>query len=507
MFDLRGEVFAHLQRLSLDYYTREKAGVIMTRMMSDIEALHTLFQDGLVQFGVQGLTMLIVAVALLALDVELALITLGAIVPILTVLSLWFRKASDEGYGRVRDGLAALLSDVSESLAGVRVVAAFNRQRQNVLNHRNVVGEYRDRNDEMGHTLALFGGSTEFVGIMGQAMLLLIGGLMIRAGELTIGELTAFILYLNAMFQPIQQLVQQYSLYQQGQAAIVKVNDLLSTPPTVEEAPDAQSLPPLEGAIEFDRVSFAYEPATPVLRDVDLRIRAGETLALVGPTGGGKSTIAKLITRFYDPTAGSIRVDGYDLRSATLASLRRQLGVVPQEPYLFAGTVRDNIAFARPTAIDAEVMDAVERVGLGELVARLPDGLLTPVHERGVSLSSGERQLLALARAFLARPRVLVLDEATSNLDLRSERLVEAALDTLLQGRTAVIVAHRLTTAMRADRIAVVERGQIVELGPHEALLARGGRYATMHDAWMQHLEHDRAADPGAPVASPAAAT
>jgi ATP-binding cassette subfamily B protein len=487
MFDLRGEVFAHLQRLSLDYYTREKAGVIMTRMMSDIEALHTLFQDGLVQFGVQGLTMAIVTVALVALDPELALITLLAILPILTALSLWFRKASDQGYGRVRDGLAAVLTDVSEGLAGVRVVAAFNRQRHNVLNHRNVVGEYRDRNDEMGRTLAAFGGSTEFVGLMGQAMLLLIGGLMIRAGELSIGELTAFILYLNAMFQPIQQLVQQYSLYQQGQAAILKVNDLLRTAPTVEEAPDARPLPPLEGAIQFDKVAFAYDPATPVLRDVDLRIRAGETLALVGPTGGGKSTIAKLITRFYDPTAGSIRIDGHHLRTATLDSLRRQLGVVPQEPYLFAGTVRDNIAFAKPDATDAEVRAAVHAVGLDELIARLPAGVQTPVHERGVSLSSGERQLIALARAFLAGPRVLVLDEATSNLDLRSERLVEAALETLLQGRTAIIVAHRLTTAMRADRIAVVERGRIVELGSHEALLAAGGRYSTMHDAWMQY--------------------
>ena len=504
MFDLRGEVFAQLQRLSLDFYTREKAGVIMTRMMSDIEALHTLFQDGLVQFGVQGLTMLIVTVALLALNLELALITLVVIVPVLTVLSLWFRKSSDAGYLRVRDGLAAVLSDVSESLQGVRVVAAFNRQRHNDLNHRNIVGEYRDRNDETGHTLALFGGSTEFVGILGQAMLLLIGGAMVGSGDLSIGELTAFLLYLNAMFQPIQQLVQQYSLYQQGQAAIVKVNDLLSTAPTVEEARDARPLPPLEGEIVFDRVSFAYDPATPVLRDVDLRIRAGETMALVGPTGGGKSTIAKLIARFYDPTHGAIRVDGHDLRGATLASLRSQLGVVPQEPYLFAGTVRDNIAFARPSAKDAEVMDAVRRVGLSELVARLPAGIQTPVHERGISLSSGERQLIALARAFLAGPRVLVLDEATSSLDLRSERLVEAALDALLQGRTAVIVAHRLTTAMRADRIAVVERGRVVELGSHEALLARGARYATMHDAWMQHLQHDGA--PAAAAGAPATA-
>jgi ATP-binding cassette subfamily B protein len=489
MFELRVRTFAHLQRLSLDYYTDEKAGVIMTRMTSDIESLQQLLQDGLPQFALQGLTMVIVTVVLFFYNVELALITLVMIVPLLTGLSLWFRTSSDRGYERVRDGIANVLSDLSESLAGVRVVTGFNRARRNVLHHRNVSGEYRDANDHTARLAATYGASTELVGLLGQAALLLIGGNMVRDGNLSVGELAAFLLYLNSFFGPIQSLVQQYNLYQQGQAAIAKLDDLLRTHPSVEEAVDAEPLPLIEGEVTLDDVSFGYDPAKPVLRDVDLHIAAGETIALVGPTGAGKSTIAKLVTRFYDPTDGVVAIDGHDLRDVTIDSLRRQLGVVPQEPFLFMGTMRDNIAFARPDATDDEIMEAVHRVGLTELVERLPEGVDTLVHERGVSLSSGERQLLALARAFLAAPRVLVLDEATSNLDLKSETKVEAGLDAVLEGRTAIIVAHRLSTAMRADRIAVVDDGQILELGTHDELVALGGRYAEMYEAWTAHLD------------------
>jgi ATP-binding cassette subfamily B protein len=504
MFELRVRTFAHLQRLSLDYYTDEKAGVIMTRMTSDIESLQQLLQDGLPQFALQGLTMVIVTVVLFFYNVELTLITLLMIIPILTGLSLWFRSASDKGYNRVRDGIANVLADLSESLSGVRVVTGFNRARHNVLQHRNVTGVYRDSNDHTAHIAATYGACSELVGLLGQAALLLIGGNMVRDGTLTIGELTAFILYLNSFFLPIQSLVQQYNLYQQGQAAITKLDELLETRPSVEEAEGAEVLPPIEGAVTLKDVSFAYDPAKPVLQDVDLAIAAGETISLVGPTGAGKSTIAKLVTRFYDPTEGMVAIDGHDLRDVTIDSLRTQLGVVPQEPFLFAGTMRDNIAFARPDATDAEIEEAVERVGLADLIERLPEGIDTPVHERGVSLSSGERQLIALARAFLAAPRVLVLDEATSNLDLKSETQVEAGLDAVLEGRTAIIVAHRLSTAMRADRIAVVDDGRIIELGSHDELVDRpGGRYAEMFEAWISHLNADGHApehgpDPGA---------
>jgi ATP-binding cassette subfamily B protein len=275
-----------------------------------------------------------------------------------------------------------------------------------------------------------------------------------------------------------------YTQYQQGKAAIGKIRGLLSTVPSVAESPSAVALPPVRGEIVFDDVTFGYLPSVPVLSHLHLRIEPGETVACVGPTGAGKSTLAKLVTRFYDPVSGAVRIDGHDLRDVTLASLRRQIGVVPQEPFLFAGTFRDNIAFARPEVSDDEVWAAVDAVGLRELVERSPDGLDTPLHERGQSVSSGERQLLALARAFLAEPRVVVLDEATSSLDLRSELRVEAALDRLLQGRTAILIAHRLSTAMRADRIVVVDDHGIVESGSHASLVRAGGRYAAMFETW-----------------------
>jgi ATP-binding cassette subfamily B protein len=489
MNDLRVKVFTHLQRMSLDYYTHEPAGVIMTRMTSDIEVLQQLLQDGLVQFAIQGLTVVVVAAVLFSYNVRLAVITLVLIVPVLTVFSMWFRSASLRGYLRVRDGIARVLADLSENLHGVRIVAAHNRQRHNILHHRNVVGAYRDANNYTAHVTAVYGPGTQMLGILGQAALLGIGGYMVLHHELTVGELTAFVLYLNSLFQPIQQLVTLYNSYQQGQAAITKLRGLLATDPTVAEAPGAYDLPPIEGAVSFDHASFGYDPARPVLREVDLHIRAGETIAFVGPTGAGKSTMAKLVTRFYDPTRGRVLIDGHDLRAVTIKSLRQQLGVVPQEPFLFAGSIRDNIAYARPEATEEELGEAVRLVGLTDLVDRTPQGLDAIVHERGQSLSSGERQLLALARAFLAHPRVLVLDEATSNLDLQTETRVEAALDVLLEGRTAILIAHRLSTAMRADRIVVVDEGEIAEIGSHAELLARGERYAEMYATWILHSQ------------------
>lgn len=485
--DLRVRVFAHLQRLSLDFFTAEKAGVILTRMTSDVEALQNLLADGLAQFVIQALTMAVVTVVLFAYDVELALITLLIVVPLLTVASLWFRRAADHGYRRQRDAIAAMYSDLSESIYGVRVVTAYHRQERNVADHREVVGRYRDANNFTGHINAVYGPGTSVIGLLGMAALLLIGGRRVLSGDLSVGELTAFVLYLNAFFAPVQQLVQLYTSYQQGRAAVTKLRDLLATPPSVAERADADTLPPIRGEIVFEDVTFGYDPARPVLRGVDLRIAPGETVACVGPTGAGKSTLAKLVTRFYDPDGGRVLLDGHDLRDVTLSSLRRQIGVVPQEPFLFAGTIRQNVAFARPDATDAEVWAAIDAVGLRDLVERTPDGLDTRLHERGQSVSSGQRQLLALARAFLAEPRVVVLDEATSNLDLQSELRVERALDRLLDGRTALLIAHRLSTAMRADRIVVVDAHGIAETGSHDELLALGGRYAAMHATWAEH--------------------
>ena len=481
LYELRVRVFSHLQRLSLDFYTEEKAGVLMTRMTSDIETLTLLFQEGLVNIAVQSLTLVVITVVLFVYNPLLASVTVIVVIPVTFVLSLWFRRRSDVGYTRVRDKIAAVLSDLQENLSGIRIITAHNRHKRNTVIHRDIVGDHEDANLDTARVNTAYGSLTEGVGIIGQALMLLVGGWMVVNGDLTVGELTAFSLYLVMFFAPIQAIVQLYNAYQQGQASIKKLRGFLEESPSVPEAEDAPDLATIEGSIALEDVSFGYSDDAPVLHNINLEIPPGESLAVVGPTGAGKSTIAKLIVRFYDPQSGRVLIDGQDVREVSLESLRRQLGVVPQEPFLFNGSIGENVAFSRPDATEEEIWEACRTVGLDTMVSRLPDGLDTPCHERGVSLSSGERQLLALARAFLAQPRVLVLDEATSNLDSHSEKKIEEALDAVLKGRTAIIIAHRLTTAMRADRIAVIQNGRITEIGPHAELIAKGGHYAAMH--------------------------
>lgn len=492
MMNLRVKVFSHLQRLSLDFFTEEMSGRIMTRMTSDIEALTTLLQDGIINLMVQGLTMIFVLIVLFSLNPTLAGILVSAVFPAMLVLTLWFRKVSDYGYGVVRDRIAALLADFQENLNGIRVVQAFFRQSRNITSHLNLAGQYAQANFFTARKGALFDSGSTLISVFGQILILLIGGKMVLNKSLTIGELTAFILYLTSFFAPIQQLVQLYNTYQQGQAAVTKLRDLLNLTPSVPESPRAVDLPPIQGEIELDRVSFSYTAGQPVLEDVSLTIHPGETIALVGETGAGKSTLAKLIIRFYDPESGQVRLDGHNLKEITLRSLRTQLGYVPQEPFLFAGTLRDNVGFAKPEASDEEILEACRAVGIEDLVNQMPQGLQTTIHERGSSLSSGERQLIALARAFLEKPRVVVMDEATSNLDLASESRIEHALDVLLKGRTAVIIAHRLNTARRADRIAVFHQGRLVELGSHSELITGNGYYAGMYDKWMKQSAEEK---------------
>ncbi len=487
MMSLRLRLFTHLQRLSLDFYSREKAGRIMTRMTSDIPAMEQLIQEGIVNLAMQAMTLVVVAGFLIAMDVRLATVVLLGVVPTMALLTLWFHRASGVRYAAARERIADVLADLQENLSGVRIVAMSGRQDFNIRRHRAVVNEYRETNLSAARIAAVYGPGADFVGALGQVAVLVVGGAMVWAGELSVGRVSAFVLYITTFFAPIQQLVQLHNTYQQGQAAAAKLRDVFATEPSVPEAADAVPLPPLEGRIRFEGVRFGYETGRPVLEDLDLTIAPGEIFALVGETGAGKSTIAKLVTRFYDPQRGRVLIDGHDLRTLQKRSLRRQLGVVPQEPFLFAGTIEENIRFARPNASHAEVAEACEAVGMGELIRRLPEGLRTPCHERGVTLSSGERQLIALARAFLAQPRVLILDEATSNLDLKTEQTVERALDRLLEGRTAILIAHRLSTARRADRIAVVGEGGILECGSHEALMARGGAYAALYATWLEH--------------------
>lgn len=487
MENLRVRVFSHFQRLSLNFFTGEKAGVLMTRMTSDVDSLTALFQEGLVNMFVQLLTLVIVTVILFMVSPLLATILIVGVVPVMLGLTLWFRRESDVAFMAVRDRIADVMSDLQENLSGIRVVTATNRQHRNVVAHENVLGSYKDANDRTAVVGAIYGPSSELLGYLGQAMLLGLGGYLYTQGRITLGDLTAFFLYVTMFFAPIQQLVQLYNVYQQGRSAVRKLAGLFATMPDVAEAEGADELPPMRGEIQFDHVTFGYDPAVPVLRDVSLDIRAGETVAFVGETGAGKSTVAKLINRFYDPSEGTVRIDGHDLRTLTLASIRNQIGVVPQEAFLFAGTIKDNLTFAAPDATDDELWEAVDAVGLRDLVERQPDRLDQVIHERGSSLSSGERQLLALARAFLSEPRVLVLDEATSNLDLASETRIETALDRVLEGRTAIIIAHRLATAMRADRIAVIHDGEVAELGTPSELLVLGGRFTALYDTWMSH--------------------
>jgi ATP-binding cassette subfamily B protein len=485
MHDLRIRVFTHFQRLSLDFFTDEKAGVLMSRMTSDVENLQQLIQDGISQFALQGLTMVVITGVLFFFSPVLAAWTVLLIVPLLFVFSIWFHHASEKGYLLSRDRIALVLADLSESLYGIRVVTANNRQRRNIRNHRHVVGAYRDANLYTGRVNAIYGPSTLMIGILGQGLLLGIGGHMVLEHQLNPAVLIAFFLYLNRFFAPIQLLVQQYNSLQQGRSSIIRLRELLQIPPSVDEVENAPDLPTIEGRITFENVSFGYNPDNLVLHDVNLEIAPGESVAFVGPTGAGKSTMAKLANRFYDPTSGRVLLDGIDIRTVTLRSLRSQLGVVPQEAFLFAGSIRTNLSFGRTDVSNDDIETAIDVVGLRELVDRLPQGLDTPVHERGQTLSAGERQQLALARAFLARPRVLILDEATSSLDLRSETVIEHALDTLLEGRSAILIAHRLTTAQRADRIVVIDDGGIVEMGTPQELLALGGAYAVMYDAWL----------------------
>ena len=421
MHDLRIKVFTHLQRLSLDFFTDEKAGVIMTRMTSDIENLQQLVQDGLAQFAIQGLTMVVVTAVLFAYSVQLAVVTVAIIVPALTILSIWFRNGSERGYTQVRDRIADVLADLSENLHGIRVVTAHNRQRDNVIKHRNVVGEYRDANVYTGHVNSVYGPGTLFVGWGAgdpAAHRRQHGPAPHADASASSWPSTSTSPFLRAhpaagpALQPLSA----------GTVLDHQAEELLSTPPSVPEAQHATELPPITGEIVFDHVTFCYDPATPVAlttrRCASRPVRRWPSSARPGPASPPWPSWS---TRFYDPTEGRVLIDGHDLRDVTLTSLRRQLGVVPQEPFLFSGTIRDNVAFARPDATDDEVWEAVRAVGLAEVIERLPLQLDTVVHERGQSLSSGERQLIALARAFLAHPRVLVLDEATSNLDLLSE--------------------------------------------------------------------------------------
>ncbi len=485
--DLRVHSFRHLMDLGLDFYEREQTGRLVSRLTSDVDALQELVQSGLTSI-VQNVLLFFGSVfAIFVLSWQLALVTL-VVVPPAYFATRWFRRESSRAYLEVRESIGQNLATLQEGLAGVRVVQAFSRESSFALRFRETNEAQFDANIETARVATRYFPFMEFLGVGAMALIIGIGGLFADQGIVTVGTVAAFVLYLNSLFEPVQNLSQQYNIVQSAGAALKKIFELLDVAPSIAERPGAADLP-ATGAIEVEHVSFAYGGGADVLSDVQLTIAPGERLALVGPTGAGKSTLAKLVVRFYDPRAGVVSFGGVDLRDATLRSLRERIVVVPQEGFMFAGTVRDNIRVGRPDATDAEVEAAVDALGVRSRFDSLPEGLDTEVRERGSRLSAGERQLVSLARAALADPTVLVLDEATSNLDPGTEHIAERALEVLTEERTVVVVAHRLSTAARADRVAVIDDGMLAELGTHDELIARGGRYARLFASWSASSE------------------
>jgi len=493
---LRVRVFDHLQGLSMPFYDRSKAGVLVSRMTSDVDSLSELIQMGLSMFVANGLLLVVSLVVLLSVSWQLMLVCAVALPPVI-LASVKFQRDSNDAYLDVRDRIGTTLSHLQEGIAGVRVVQAFAREDVEVDRFAEGNQELYDSHMRSVVISAWYLPVIELAGWGTTALALGVGGWWVHEGMLTVGTVAFFVLTLSNLFEPLQQLSQLFNMVQSAGAGLHKLYELLDTPVDVPERPGAVDLP-ATGDIVVDDVSFAYGDGPRVLRDVTLSIPEGSRLALVGPTGAGKSTLAKLAARLYDPTDGHVRFGGIDLRDATLASLRGRIVVIPQEGFLFNGTIRDNVRLARAGATDAEVDDALRAVGAYERFAGLPEASDTEVRERGSRLSAGEKQLVSLARAALADPAVLVLDEATSSLDPGTEALVERAVDRLLEGRTVVVIAHRLSTAERADMVGVVDGGELVELGTHAELVARGGAYSRLYATWVAGTGADGSVQPSA---------
>ena len=487
LYNLRMDLFRHLQSLSLSFYDRNEVGRIMSRMQNDIIQLQEFLTTGILVFG-DMLVLGGIVGAMLLMDVQLALVTL-AVLPLLFLLLYFWQQFARRAYLRVRRAIAAVNASLQENIAGIRVVQSMGREDINLQKFNRLNGRNLDTSLNASRLSSGVLPVVEIISALALALVIVFGGWLALGGDLPAEVLVAFAMYIQRFFEPVRNLTMQYTEVQRAMASGVGVFELMDVPPTIQDAPHAVPLPDIQGRLHFDRVSFSYNEGVEVLHDIDLLIEPGETIAVVGPTGGGKSTLVSLVARLYDVTQGSITIDGIDIRDVTRESLTRQVSTVLQDPFLFTGPVAENIRYGRLDATDQEIREAATLVGADPFISRLPHGYDTELHEMGSNLSSGQRQLVSFARAVIADPRILILDEATANIDAQTENLIQSALVRLLEGRTSLIIAHRLSTVRNASRIVVIDNGRIAEIGSHHELVSKGGVYARLHAMTMQAME------------------
>jgi ABC-type multidrug transport system fused ATPase/permease subunit len=490
LYHLSSDMFTHLQRLSLSFYDKTQVGRVMSRLQSDIDVLEQMLSSGLLSMLSSLVALVGIVAAMLVMDVPLALLSF-TVLPVMTVIAAFWQKHAQRSFRRTRAAISLVNATLQENISGMRVIQSLARESRNHSEFDDLNAYNRETNQEASRIAALILPLVEVVAALAIAITVLYGGVLVSQGHLQVGVLVAFTLYINRFFDPIRDISQQYSQLQRAGVAAERIFQILDMPIEITDKANADQLPQIQGEVEFRDVSFGYSRGVPVLSHLNLHIQAGQTIAIVGPTGAGKSTIAGLLARFYDIQEGAVLIDGHDVREVTQASLRGQIGIVLQEPFLFTGTIRENIRYGRLGASDAEVEAAAQVVGAHDLIARLPASYETPIRERGRNLSVGQRQLISFARALLADPRILILDEATASIDTFTEVLVQQGLKRLLHRRTAIVIAHRLSTIKGADNIVVLQKGQIIEQGTHSELLELEGTYASLYAMGFRHTSKE----------------